>query len=62
MTDELQNPTANEKRKRNSPIEEEKRPRNCNHRNAKRMTQFIQRVLVFGFVVFDERIHMTSKW
>ena len=57
MTYELQNPAADEKRQRNAPIEKEKRPRNRNHRNAKSVTQFVQWVLMLGFVVFDERIH-----
>lgn len=57
MTDKLQNPAADEKRQRDSPMEKEKWPRNGNHRDAKRVTKLVQRVLMFSFVVVDERIH-----
>jgi hypothetical protein len=60
VTDELQRPAADEKRERDAPIEKEEWPRNRNHRNAKRMTELIQRVLMFGFVVSDE-IHENRK-
>jgi hypothetical protein len=62
MPNELQNPPTDEERERDPPIEKEKRPRNRNHRNAQRMTKFVQRVLMLGFVVFDEGIHEPSKW
>jgi hypothetical protein len=54
MTHKLQHPAADEKCQRDSPIEKEEWPRNRDHWNAKRMTEFIQRVLMFGFVIFDE--------
>jgi len=57
MTNELQKPTTDEQRQGNAPVEKEKRPRNCDHRDAKRVTQLIQRVLMLGFVVFDEGSH-----
>jgi hypothetical protein len=62
MTDELQDPSADEKRQGDPPIEKEEGPRNRNHRNAKRVTQFVHRVPMLGFVVFDEGSHQTSEW
>jgi hypothetical protein len=61
MPDELQHPAADEKRERDPPVEKEQWPRNRNHRNAKRMTEFVQRVPVLGFVIFDKGFHETSE-
>ena len=55
MPNELKDPAADEQRQRPAPVEKEEEPRNCNHRNADEVTQFVQRMLMLGFVIFDER-------
>ncbi len=55
MADKLKHPTDYEKPERPTPVEKEEWQRNDNHRDADAVRQLVERMLVLGFVVFDER-------
>jgi hypothetical protein len=56
VTNELKNPTTDEKYESPSPFEEEQGPRNRDHGNPERVAKLIQRVLMLRFVVFNQQI------
>ena len=62
MPDKLKYPTHNEQRQCPAPPKEEKWPRDRDQGDANRMTEFVQRVLMLRFVVFEQcRRHGLSK-
>jgi hypothetical protein len=56
MTDELEDPTNQKQPQRPAPLEKEQWQRNHNHRNADAVSQFVQAMLMLGFVVFNEAL------
>ncbi len=54
MPEKLKRPANQEQTERPPPIEEEERQRNDNQRNANTVRQFIERMPVLSFVVFDK--------
>jgi hypothetical protein len=56
MANELKNPTNHKQRERPMPAKKEQRQRDHNQGDANAVRQLIQRMLVLGFVVFDERL------
>ena len=53
VTDKLKDPTENEKRQCPTPIKEEQRQRDGNHRNADDVTEFVHRMSMLRFVILD---------
>ena len=54
VANELKHPTDYEMHKRPTPVEEKKRQRDHNQGDADAVRQLVHRMLMLGFVVFDE--------
>src|SRR6476646_4512165 len=55
VADKLKNPAGDKNRQRPAPAEEETRQTEHNHWNADRVAETVQRMLMFGFVVLNQR-------
>jgi hypothetical protein len=55
VTDKLENPTDDEQREGPAPVEEKQWKRHDDHGNADAVREFIERMRMFRFVVFNKR-------